>query len=274
MTGTIMNTPRKSEDSRPILEVQDLSAAYDGSKVLHGLSFKVTEGEFLGIAGPNGAGKSTLLRTLAALLEPTAGTISIYGKPLNAYSRRHLAQKIAVIFQDFHCPYDFTVYDMVAMGRSPFLPRWKRLSPRDGAIISHAMRTTDVSHLRDRSFFELSGGERQRVVIAKALAQQPSILLLDEPATHLDLHHQVNVFNILRCLNRQKRVTILCITHDLTLGAQYMDRFLLLSKGQLLAEGTPAEVIQEKLIANLFETPVYVGTLGGAGSPYVYPLAI
>lgn len=255
-----------------ILEVTDLRAGYGESEVLHGISLRVHEGEFLAIAGPNGAGKSTLLHVLAGLKSPIEGSVALDGRRLADYGRRRLAQRIAVIFQDFSCSYDFSVFDMVAMGRSPYLTRWQPLSTRDRAIIHDAMEMTEVSNLRHRLFCELSGGERQRVIIAKALAQQPSLLLLDEPSTHLDLHHQVNTFNILRRLNRQSRVTILCIIHDLTLAAQFADRFLLLCAGECLAEGTPQEVLQQELIEDLFAVPVTVGIIGKTNTPYVYAM--
>jgi len=255
-----------------ILEAKDIRAGYGESEVLHGLSLAAHEGEFLGIAGPNGGGKSTFLRVLAGLLKPNQGSVSLFGHPLSHYPRRRLAQLLAVIFQDFTSLYDFTVFDMVAMGRSPFVPRWKPLSNDDHHAILNAMETTEVAHLRSRSFSELSAGERQRVVIAKALAQKPSILLLDEPSTHLDLHHQVNIFTILRRLNRKNRVTIICITHDLTLGAQYLDRLLLMNDGLLLAEGNPRDVIQKDLLETIFQTPVSIGTLVETGTPFVCPV--
>ncbi|KPL12076.1 hypothetical protein AMJ85_02085 [candidate division BRC1 bacterium SM23_51] len=257
-----------------MFKVQNLIAGYGETTVLSELSFSVEKGEFIGIAGPNGAGKSTLLRLLAAFLQPTAGTIELLDRPISSYSRRQLARLIAVILQDFSCPYDFTVFDMVAMGRSPFLPRWKPLSAHDRTIITDAMEMTDVAKLRHRSFFELSGGERQRAIIAKALVQEPSVLLLDEPSTHLDLRHQVKIFDILHCLNRQSNVTIACVTHDLTLSAQYVDRFILLSGGKLLAQGLPEHIVEKGLMEKLYTTPVYTGSISESHKPFIYPLRI
>jgi iron complex transport system ATP-binding protein len=255
-----------------ILEVQNLTAGYDENEVLHNLSFSIQEGQFVGIAGPNGAGKSTLLRLLAGLMKPTKGTVLLSGQPLESYLPRHLAQLVAVIFQDFLCPYEFSVFDLAVMGRSPFLSRWKPLSTHDRAIIGDVMEMTNISHLRNRLFSQLSGGEKQRVTIAKALAQEPSILLLDEPAIHLDIHHQVNVFNILHRLNQEKCVTIICITHDLTLAAQYVDRFLLLGNGQIVTDGFPKEILKKELLENLFHTPLSVGMMAETDVSYVYPL--
>lgn len=255
-----------------ILEVCGLCAGYDGDPVLQGISFSVPKGQFIGIAGPNGAGKSTLLRVLAGLMEPTAGETLLWTQPLTTCSRTYLAQQVAVIFHDFSCPYEFTVADLVAMGRNPFLSRWKSLSRQDHAIIQEAIELTDINHLRHRSFFELSGGERQRTIIAKALAQQPSLLLLDEPSAHLDMHHQINVFNILRRLNREKGVTILCVTHDLTLAAQYVSRLLLLHQGILIADGPPMDIISREHIEKVFDAAVSVGFLSETSSPYVYPI--
>jgi iron complex transport system ATP-binding protein len=255
-----------------ILELQNLTAGYDENEVLHNLSFSIQEGQFVGIAGPNGAGKSTLLRLLAGLLKPTNGTVSLLGQPIERYSQRHLAQLIAVIFQDFLCPYEFSVFDLVTMGRSPFLSRWKSLSTHDRAIIGDVMEMTNISHLCNRLFPQLSGGEKQRVLIAKALAQKPYILLLDEPAIHLDIHHQVNIFNILHRLNQERHVTIICITHDLTLAAQYVDRFLLLGNGHIVKDGFPKEILKKESLENLFHTPLSVGTMAETNIFYVYPL--
>ena len=258
--------------SQAILEARGLTADYGEGAVLQDVSFTVREGEFLGIAGPNGAGKSTLLRILAGLMAPATGDVLLDGRALDSYSPRRLARRVAVIFQQPPSPYDFTVFDMVAMGRMPYLARWKPLSAIDRQVIASAMDMTEITELRNRPFLELSGGEKQRVIIAKALAQEPSLLLLDEPSTHLDLHHQVAVFNILRRLNRSCRATILCITHDLTLGAQYIDRLLLLRRGCLLAEGSPDAIIQKEMMEDLFHTPIAVGMLSETDTPYVVPL--
>lgn len=258
----------------PILEARGLRAGYEEVEVLHGLDFLAGAGEFLGIAGPNGAGKSTLLRALAGLLAPTGGSVLLEGRPLASYSRRVVAKKIAVIHQEFSCSYDFTVFDIVAMGRSPHLHRWKPLSKEDISVIHRAMEMTEVAGMRGRLFLELSGGEQQRVVVAKALAQEPAILLLDEPSTHLDLHHQVAVYEILSRLNREQQVTILCITHDLTLGSQYIRRYLLLKDGLLIGEGTPAEIMKQDLMEELFQTAVSVGVIEQTQTPYLYPIRL
>lgn len=258
----------------PIIEGKDLVAGYGVNTVLRGLTFSIQKGEFVAVAGPNGAGKSTLLRVVAGLIKPTHGRLLLAGQFLDSYPLQTLAQLIGVIFQDFSCPYDFTVFDMVSFGRSPHLPSWKALSKKDIEIITSTMEQTNVNHLRDRSFFELSGGERQRVLIAKALAQKPSILLLDEPSSHLDIHHQVSIFDILHRLNKEEQVTILCITHDLTLAAQYIDRLFLLKGGCLLADGSPTTIIEENTIRDLFQTSVCVGRMPSFESPFIYPLRV
>jgi len=258
--------------SPTILEAEDIRASYDGSEVLHGISILLKKGEFVGIAGPNGSGKSTLLKVMSGLKAPSAGRVSLMGKPLLQYPRKELARKIAVIFQDFSCPYEFSVFDIVAMGRSPYLSRLKPLSIEDRAIINEAMEMTDVAWLKDRLFFELSGGERQRVIIAKALAQKPSILLLDEPAAHLDIRHQVNVFEILKRLNRQNNVTIVCVTHDLTLGSQYIERLVLLNEGKVLADGPPKKIIKQKTMEHLFQIPVFIGLFPESQKPFIFPV--
>jgi iron complex transport system ATP-binding protein len=268
-----MKTGKRFSTTR-VFQVENLSAGYDTTEVLHDVSFIIQEGEFLGISGPNGAGKSTLLRVLAGLIEPKSGTVRLYDRFLGSYTRREIAQIATVIFQDFSSPYDFAVFDIVAMGRNPFVSRWKPLSAHDRAIIQSVMETTEITDLHNRSFQQLSGGEKQRTIIAKSLAQEPSVLMLDEPSTHLDLHHQVNVFNILRRLNREKNVTVICITHDLTLASQYVSRFILLSNGRLLAEGSPRDVVRKNMIEHLYHTPVSVGMMAETNSPYVFPIGI
>ncbi len=255
-----------------ILRVENLCATYNGNMVLRDISFCLDEGDFLAIAGPNGAGKSTLLRVLAALMKPSAGEIMLFGRPLTSFSRRALSKKIAIVFQNISFPYDFTVSEIVALGRTPFLSPWTPLSKKDNSSIREAMELTDTWPLRERSFSRLSAGERQRVVLAKAFAQQPSILLLDEPATHLDIHHQVGIFNILARLNQQRKTTILCITHDLSLAAQYTDHFLFLSHGKIVADGSASVVIEKRIIEELFQTEVYVGTLPQTHRPFIYPI--
>jgi len=256
------------------LEIENISAGYDGNMVLREVSFSIPEGQFLAIAGPNGAGKSTLLRVLAGLKEPLSGRMLLRGQEIKLYPRRHLARMVSVILQEFSSFNEFTVYDMVSLGRSPFLLQWKPLSEYDHQIILSAMEMTSVRHLQHRSFLELSGGERQRVLIAKALAQQPSILLLDEPATHLDLLHQVNIFNILEKLNKENQVTIICVTHDLSLSAQYINRLILLDRGRLIADGSPRDLLNKQLLEDLFCTSISVGCLNETDTPYVCPLRI
>jgi iron complex transport system ATP-binding protein len=205
-------------------------------------------------------------------MKATQGTVLLLDQPLSNYSSRDLSRSVAVVFQEFSCPYEFTVFDLVALGRNPFLARWKSLSRHDRVVMADIMETTDIIHLSNRLFLELSGGEKQRVIIAKALAQEPSVLLLDEPATHLDVRHQVNVFNILQKLNQEKGVTIFCITHDLNLAAQYISRLLLLREGHLLADGSPKTIITRELLENLFHTPLSVGTVTGTDMHYVYSI--
>jgi len=256
----------------PLLEMRNVTAGYKSAAVLSGLNLCIEKGTFLAIAGPNGAGKSTALKVLAGLLVPSDGTVLLSGQPLSKYSRRRLAQNIAVVFQDFSCPYEFTVQDLISLGRSPFLAHWRPFPKTDTTLTIEAMVATDVHHLRTRSFFELSGGEKQRVLIAKALAQQPCVLLLDEPATHLDLHHQVRIFDILHQLNTERGVTLVCVTHNLSLASQYIQRLLLLKNGYLIADGHPREIVTKEVMESLFQVPVRVGRINGVIDPFIYPL--
>jgi iron complex transport system ATP-binding protein len=160
---------------------------------------------------------------------------------------------------------------MISMGRIPFASRWKPLSKQDSSAITRALQIADVANLADRSFFELSGGERQRVMIARALAQEPDLLLLDEPSTHLDLRHQVEIFSVLQRYKQEHNVSVICITHDLTLASQYIDRFLLLKDGKLVVSGPANKVLKRTILEDVFQTPIFVGTLPETKSPYIYP---
>jgi len=182
------------------IEVQNLFCGYSERTVLENLSFELDQGEMLGVIGPNGSGKSTLVRALTRILPLRGGTIKLYGETLNQYSFREIAQQVAVIPQQTPTAFSFTSLDLVLMGRMPHLRRFQRESAEDRRIAMEAMRRTDSLEFRDRPIHELSGGERQRVIIARALAQQPSILLLDEPTSFLDLNHQVEIFDLLRGL--------------------------------------------------------------------------
>jgi iron complex transport system ATP-binding protein len=254
------------------LEARTLRFSYGENVVVDGVSFAVAAGEMLGILGPNGSGKSTLLRLLSGVLAPAAGSVSVHGHPLAGYSRRQLAQAIAVVPQETVIEFPFSVTEVVLMGRSPHLGGFAFEGDRDVEVARRAMERTGVLDLAHRSIHELSGGERQRVVLARALAQEASILLLDEPGAFLDIRHTVEIYDLLQDLQREGR-SIVSVLHDLNLAALYCDRVALLKAGRLVRLGPPAEVITYAALTDVYETEVYVDTNDITGAVNVLPLS-
>ncbi len=223
--------------------VHDLAYGYNGETVLRGLSFTVSTGSFFIIIGPNGSGKTTLMRLLAGLLTPQRGTIDILDRPLRSWRPRVLARHMAFVPQLPPEPLPFTVMEVVLMGRSPYLGVLGMEGKPDLEIARQAMQFTGIEHLADRPLRRVSGGEQQRVLLARAICQEPDILLLDEPTAFLDLAHQIQVMDLLERLQAEKEVTVVMVSHDLNLAAMYGDRLLLLKEGRAAAVGSPDEVL-------------------------------
>lgn len=253
----------------PLLRLQDLRVAYDGREVLHGLDLQVAPGEMVGLLGPNGSGKSTLLRVLAGLLTPSAGNIQLSGRPLRQFSSRERARRVALVPQSVLIPFAFPVFDVVAMGRHPHLGLLGAPTPRDFEIIHQALGETDCAHVQDRPVTELSGGELQRVIIARALAQQASLLLLDEPTAHLDINHQLDIARLLGRLNREQGLTVLWVSHDLNLAAEFCQRLVMLQDGQIVADGAPEEVVTTEIVERVYGVRLPVHANPQSGRPQV-----
>ena len=252
-----------------VIKVENISCGYDQRPVLKNLNFSLGGGEMLGIMGPNGSGKSTLIRALTGILQLSKGRIKLYGKAIEEYSVREIAQQIAVIPQQTPITFSFSSLDLVLMGRTPYLRRFQGESSKDLEIALEAMQRTDSISFRDRPIHELSGGERQRVIIARALAQQPSILLLDEPTSFLDLNHQVEIFDLLRRLCDNDGLTVLCVSHDLNLSSEYCSRLIMLKNGYTYVEGTPEMILTHEHIKAVFETDVTIIKSPYSGAPQV-----
>ncbi|UCE90785.1 MAG: heme ABC transporter ATP-binding protein [Methanobacteriota archaeon] len=241
------------------LEVSNLSYSFYGRKVLREISFEIGEGEFLGLMGPNGSGKTTLLRCLTRYLPEATRAILVDMKPLHTLSDREVASTFAVVPQSSSTDFPFTVKDVVLMGRIPHIrSRIASTSRKDIEVVSAAMEVTGCASFADRPFSELSGGERQRVVIARALAQAPKALLLDEPTVYLDISGQLEMMDLVRRLNQEQSLTVLAVLHDINLAARYCDRIALLSQGSLEAIGPPEEVINSDTILNVYGVDVAV----------------
>ncbi len=241
----------------PAIQTADLSAGYFRQPVIRSISLSIPPGEMAAIIGPNGSGKTTLLRALAGALQPLSGSVRISGIPLHAWRRRDLARLLAVVPQASQPAFGYTVREFVALGRTPHLGPWRSPSPADFSAIDAALRDAQIAHLADKPVTELSAGQLQRAIIARALAQTPKILLLDEPTAFLDPAHQIAIMRLLASLNK-RGVTILAVLHDLNLAACFFRRIIALRGGQIFADGPAEQVVDAALLSSLYETPVHI----------------
>jgi iron complex transport system ATP-binding protein len=239
---------------------------------LSSLSLDIERGSLTGLLGPNGCGKTTLLRLMAGVLRPQHGAISVDGDAVDRIPRRQLGRRVAIVPQETHPAFDYTVLEMVLMGRHPHLGTFQLEGPNDYAIATEALTATGAAHLAARSYATLSGGEKQRVVIASALAQQPDVLLLDEPTASLDLAYQLEVSSLLTRLNRKRGVTMVLATHDLNLAASLCDRLVLMRAGKIFAHGATADVLTETSINQLYDVEADVQFHEAAGHLTVVPI--
>lgn len=245
---------------------------YDEPWVLKDISCGITRGEFVGILGPNGSGKTTLLKIIDGMLKPREGRVFIGGVPLVSIRRSELAKIVAVVAQDFRMTFPFSVQEVVLMGRSPHLAKWRFEGETDLRIAREVMAMTDTLDLAGRNMEELSGGERQRVLIARALAQEPQILLLDEPTAFLDIKHQMDFFDLVKSLNRKNNLTVVAVTHDVNLASLYCDRLILMRGGRVAVQGRPVDVITEENMAAVYQVRVGVDCSPATGRPRITPL--
>ena len=241
----------------PAIHTRGLSFAYKDRAVLHGISLSVANGEMVGILGPNGSGKTTLLKILSAVLRGQ-GEVKLNGRNIAAYARRELSRLFAVVQQEAHINFPYTAAEIVLMGRASYHSPFALEGKKDIEVARASMNLTDSLSLSNRYLHELSGGEKQRVMIARALAQEPEILLLDEPSAFLDLKHQVQVFELLRRLNRERGLTIVAALHDLNLAALFFPRLVMLRDGKIYRDGSPSEVLTEKTIEEVYGIRVRV----------------
>ncbi|MGW0533219.1 ABC transporter ATP-binding protein [Streptomyces sp. NPDC003032] len=230
------------------LRIEGLGVDIDGKSLVRELSLDVGSGEVVGLVGPNGSGKSTALRCVYRALRPAAGTVRVGGDDISRLPMRRSAQLVAAMTQDGAVDLDFTVEEVVALGRAPHQRGNQALSGRERELCEWAMERLDIRHLARRGVLTLSGGERQRVLLARALVQEPKILVLDEPTNHLDVRHQIEMLSHLRGAG----LTVLVVLHDLNLAAAACDRIGVLSQGRLVASGTPEDVLTEGLVADVF----------------------
>jgi len=244
-----------AEKRAPALRFEFVTARIGGQTLLEGIDFEARPGEVVGLIGRNGVGKTTLLRMASAALEPSAGRVLLAETPVGELSRRQLARRVALVPQDMHVPFPFRVGELVLMGRAPHQPLFGLESEHDAERVMAALERLGVDHLVDRDITTLSGGERQLVLFARALVQDPGVLLLDEPTAFLDLKHRVEVLREVRAFARDGR-TALVVSHDLSLAARSCDRVVLLGAGGVVAEGTPERVLTPANLRIAFEVEV------------------
>ena len=240
------------------LRLEKVSLGYDKKTVIRNVSLKATPAEMLGIIGPNGSGKSTLIRGITRIIQPTAGKIFLDGSDISDINRQKLAQLVAVVPQNPKLPEPFTALEVVLMGRTPHLGLLRYEGQKDMAIVKNAMEATQTLAFAQRRVGELSGGERQRLTIARALAQEPKIILMDEPTTNLDINYQIETLDLARQLCREQKLIVVVTLHDLNLASQYCNWLVLLNNGVVHCQGTPQTVINAQTIKDVYGAEVYV----------------
>jgi iron complex transport system ATP-binding protein len=249
------------------LEVQDLAVDIAGRRIVTGVGFTVTDGSFTGLLGPNGSGKSTILKAIYRVHRPAAGRVLLDGADLLSLRPRDAARRIAVVAQEFTLEFDFTVLEMVMVGRTPHKRAFDRDSQTDRTIVDHAIHRAGCAELAHRGFNTLSGGEKQRVLIAQAIAQGADHLILDEPTNHLDIRYQIEILELISALG----ITVLAAIHDLSLAALFCDTVHLIAGGQIIAGGPPETVITADLVRHAYGTDVLVVEHPETGTPHLIP---
>ena len=249
------------------IAVKQLSVTLGNRHILHDISVSIPMGKITTLIGPNGCGKSTLLRSMIGYISSPSECVTIFDKPLSFYSQNKLARQMAFLPQVPNMPKDMTVEELVYCGRYPYQNWWKNTAKEDREIVDNALSITKTDHLRHQLIPSLSGGERQRVWIAMALAQEPKLLVLDEPTTYLDINHQLEIMELLKRLNREQGLTVLMVLHDLTQAVQYSDYMDVIKSGHLIAAGNTKDITSDSLFKEVFSVDVQVDNLDN--KPYV-----
>lgn len=256
-----------------IMNVRDLSFSYGKNRVLNNVSMDFFQGTFYGIIGPNGCGKSTLLKNLYGYLSPETGNVTIGGKDISKMNAKERSRQIAYVPQETTPGFDFSVFEMVAMGRNPYHGTMSSLNSKDLARIREAMVDTSTLELAEKNINELSGGEKQRAILARAFAQDSDIILMDEPVSMLDINHQVEIMDLAKSLADKKSKTIVCVLHDLNLAAQYTQHIFIMSQGKIICAGMPHEVLTREILTDVYNVDVFVGENQLSGKKIVIPLS-
>ncbi len=252
-----------------LLSLNNCSFAYDsGDFRIENVSLAVNSGRMCGIVGPNGSGKSTLLRIMAGISSPGKGRLSVKGKDVRQYSRREFAREVAFLPQNPSPSFDLTVRDVVSLGRYPHQGAFGLLTAGDRRVIDRILAETECDRLAGRLFSTLSGGERQRVLVASVLAQEPGLLLLDEPSAALDIHHKTHIFDLLWLLSR-RGIAVVVVTHDLNMAGEFCDELFLLSGGSVVSSGAPSQVMQDELLSQVYDAELRIIAHPLTGKPLV-----
>jgi len=255
-----------------MLSIKDLKVNVAKKEILSGINLEVKAGEVHAIMGPNGSGKSTLLKVMAGILKSQTDQLDILNRPMDKYSRKSLARTIAFVPQMIPTDFPFTVTEIVLMGRSPYLGMLGLEQEKDLEIAKQALSFTGVEHLAHRKLDQLSGGEQQRVFVAKAICQEPEIILLDEPTASLDLAHQVRLMDLMEKLKNERGITVVMVSHDVNLAAMYGDRLLLLNKGEIIRLGAPKEVLTFQTLEQVYGCTLLVDESPLGKTPRVTPV--
>ncbi len=255
------------------LRISDIDCYYGSIKALENIKFSVAEGEFVGILGPNGSGKTTLMRIISRTLKPKIGTVFLDEIDIYSMKSRDVAKSVAVVPQESIATFDFTALDIVLMGRNPYIDRFRMESGEDLAVAKKAMEFTNTWDLAERPVNELSGGEKQLVIIARALAQDPKVLLLDEPTVHLDINHQLEIMDLLRRICKERELVVLAVFHDFNLATRYCDSAMLLNKGRIFSIGPIDTVLTGENIRNVFQVNMIVKQHPITNLLYIVPLS-
>lgn len=253
--------------------VKKLEWYYQNKRILNKINIDIHTGEFFSIIGPNGSGKTTLLKNISKNLEPNKNSIFIKGEDLLSINNKKLAQIIASVPQNTFIDFEFSSLDIVLMGRTPYLNRFQSESGKDIKIAKKAMEYTNTWHLKDKNINQLSGGERQRVIVARAIAQETDILLLDEPISHLDIHHQIEILDTIKSLNKNRKLTVVAVLHDLNIAAQYSDKIVILNNGNIVSYGEPEKVLTEDNLSKVYNMKFHIMKNPITSKPYIIPLS-
>lgn len=256
------------------VQVNNLNFNINDKCILHNICLNIKRGSFCSIIGPNGSGKTTLLKNISTIYRPQEKKVFIEDKDVRNFTSRELGKNLAFVRQNVESDFDFTVMDMVLVGRTPHINRFSTEGECDFKIAENAMKMTNVFQLKDENIRHLSGGEKQRVAIARAIAQEGKVLLLDEPTSHLDIYHQLEVLDTIKKLNEECGITVIAVLHDLNLAAQYSDYLVLVNKGEIAASGRPDDVLKKDILKEVYNVDMIMLQNPTNKKPYIVPVFI